>query len=331
MNPLPITDADVHAYVDGQLAPSRAPAIEEALARDPALAARVAELREQNAALRDAFDPWLAEPVPRTARRGRRGPALAAPAPDVALDRPRRRRRRGARGRRRRRLVRPRAAASQREGTPTTFARQAALAHALYASDVNRPVEIWAAEENRLVDWLSRRLGFPVRAPDLNSLGFALVGGRLVAGNENPTALFVYENARQAAAVAAGAQADARPAARPRSATRWRTASACTTGSTRTAATRCRATSTARSSSRSAASCTASSRRWKRHAEVDGCRTRMAGSIAPRLGAGRPSARRTERFAGLKSARTVSHSRRFASARDRRAAHGYNLPSDGTA
>jgi len=82
----------------------------------------------------------------------------------------------------------------QREGTPTSFTRQAALVHALYASDANRPVEIWAAEEQRLVRWLSRRLGFQVRAPDLNSLGFALVGGRLVAGNENPTALFVYEN-----------------------------------------------------------------------------------------------------------------------------------------
>ena len=66
--------------------------------------------------------------------------------------------------------------------------------HALYAGDANRPVEIWAAEEKRLVNWLSKRLGFPVHAPDLNSLGFALVGGRLVAGNENPTALFVYEN-----------------------------------------------------------------------------------------------------------------------------------------
>src|SRR3954453_4874777 len=63
-NPLPITDADVNAYVDGQLAPSRAPAMEEALARDPALAARVAELRKQNAALRDAFDPWLSEAPP---------------------------------------------------------------------------------------------------------------------------------------------------------------------------------------------------------------------------------------------------------------------------
>jgi len=34
-----------------------------------------------------------------------------------------------------------------------------------------------------------------VHAPNLNSVGFALVGGRLVAGNERPGALFMYENA----------------------------------------------------------------------------------------------------------------------------------------
>jgi len=45
------------------------------------------------------------------------------------------------------------------------------------------------------VTWLTKRLGFQVRAPNLNDVGFALVGGRLVAGNEKPTALFMYENA----------------------------------------------------------------------------------------------------------------------------------------
>ena len=95
----------------------------------------------------------------------------------------------------------------ERDGTPTTFARQAALTHALYAADVNRPVEIWAPEEKRLVAWLTKRLGFPVHAPDLNSVGYALVGGRLVAGNEQPTALFMYENSDEAAADAAGPQA----------------------------------------------------------------------------------------------------------------------------
>lgn len=60
--------------------------------------------------------------------------------------------------------------------------------------DANRPVEAWAAEEKRLVTWLSRRLGFAVHAPDLNRVGYALVGGRLVAGNQKPTALFMYED-----------------------------------------------------------------------------------------------------------------------------------------
>jgi anti-sigma factor RsiW len=189
----PIADADVHAYVDGQLPRERAAAVEAALAGDPALATRVAEIRAQNAALRDALDPALAEPIPerllaaatppaRGASRARRwlGPALALAASllvGVGV---------GWLGR---------DALIENSGTPTTFARQAAFAHALYATDVNRPVEIWAAEEKRLVNWLTKRLGFQVHAPDLNGLGYALVGGRLVAGNEMPTALFMYENA----------------------------------------------------------------------------------------------------------------------------------------
>ena len=95
----------------------------------------------------------------------------------------------------------------QRAGTPTTFTRQAALTHALYAADVNRPVEVWAPEEKRLVTWLSKRLGFPVNAPDLNSTGFALVGGRLVAGPSESDGDVHVRKRRQAAPVAAGAQA----------------------------------------------------------------------------------------------------------------------------
>ena len=193
MSPAPIPDADFHAYVDGQLAPERAAEVEAALAADPGLAARVAEMRADNALLRDALDPILAEPIP--ARLLETAAARAAPAPDL-----------------RRRLAPALAVAAsivvgtgigwfgrdaviERAGTPTTFARQAAFAHALYAADANRPVEMWAPEEKRLVNWLTKRLGFAVHAPDLNSIGYALVGGRLVAGNEMPTALFMYENA----------------------------------------------------------------------------------------------------------------------------------------
>ena len=149
-NPLPVTDADVNAYVDGQLAPARTPAVEDAIARDPALAARVAELRAQNAALRDALDPWLDEALPDRlvaatagpASRARRVPAWLGLTAAAAAS-----------------LVVGvgigwfgRDASLQHDGTPTTFTRQAALVHALYAGDANRPVEIWAAEEKRLVN-----------------------------------------------------------------------------------------------------------------------------------------------------------------------------------
>jgi anti-sigma factor RsiW len=189
MSPVPVSDADLQAYADGCGPAERIAAIEAALRSDPELAQYVADVRRQNAALRDALDPMLAEAIP---------PRLL----DAAM-RPRSRWRR---------FVPPLAAAAllvlgctvgwiardlllEQAGMPTTFARQAALTHALYAADANRPVEVWASEEKRLVAWLSRRLGFGVHAPDLNSMGFALVGGRLVAGNEKPTALFMYENA----------------------------------------------------------------------------------------------------------------------------------------
>src|SRR5439155_527693 len=64
MNPLPLTDADLNAYVDGALAPARAAEVEQVLAKDAAITARVAEMRQQNSALREALDPWLADPIP---------------------------------------------------------------------------------------------------------------------------------------------------------------------------------------------------------------------------------------------------------------------------
>ncbi len=190
----PMTDADLHAYADGQLAPDRLAQVEAMVAGDPELAARVANIRAQNTALRDALDPLLVEPL------SDRLVAAAFPPASTAAGVVRR-------------WIAPAFAAAatlvlgfglgwlgrdaliERSGTPTTFARQAAFAHALYAADVRRPVEVWASEEKSLVNWLTKRLGFKVHAPDLNGLGYALVGGRLVAGNENPTAFFMYENA----------------------------------------------------------------------------------------------------------------------------------------
>jgi anti-sigma factor RsiW len=189
---LPPTDEDLNAYADGQLAADRAAAVGAALTRDPALLARVADIRAQNEALRAALAPMLAEAIPArlleatmappapAARPRWLGPAFAAAATlvvGVAL---------GWFGRE---------VTLERAGTPTTFARAAAVTHALYSADQRRPVEVWANEEKGLVTWLTRRLGVQAHAPDLNAVGYALVGGRLVAGNDRPTALLMYENA----------------------------------------------------------------------------------------------------------------------------------------
>src|SRR5262245_33968172 len=64
MNSQSVSDTDLSAYVDGQLPAARAAEVEQALARDAALASRVAELRQKNALLREAFDDWLDEPIP---------------------------------------------------------------------------------------------------------------------------------------------------------------------------------------------------------------------------------------------------------------------------
>ena len=144
MSAVAVTDAELNAYADRQLDRSRVAAVELALAHDWTAAAVVSDIRRQNALLRDALDPWLMEPV--TARlaaatscvqplRWRQhlvpllanvatlalGMALGWLARDLTLE---------------------------REGAPASFARQASLPHGLYASDANRPVEVWAAEEN---------------------------------------------------------------------------------------------------------------------------------------------------------------------------------------
>src|SRR5207244_833104 len=151
LNAAGLTEADLHAYADNQLAPERAAAMESVLARDPSLAERVAQIRAQNALLRDAFDPLLAEAIPpsllQAASQAAKGPptarrwcvpSLAAAASlvvGIALG------------------WFMRDAMIERGGAPTTFARQAAFAHALYAADARRPVEVWASEEKSLVNW----------------------------------------------------------------------------------------------------------------------------------------------------------------------------------
>jgi anti-sigma factor RsiW len=72
----------------------------------------------------------------------------------------------------------------------------AVVAHAVYSPEVRHPVEVAADQQAHLVQWLSKRLGVPLHAPDLQAQGFLLVGGRLLPGDEGARAQLMYQNAQ---------------------------------------------------------------------------------------------------------------------------------------
>jgi anti-sigma factor RsiW len=61
---------------------------------------------------------------------------------------------------------------------------------------VRHPVEVGAAEQEHLVNWLSKRLGAKLRAPLLTKEGYELVGGRLLPGDTGAVAQFMYQDAK---------------------------------------------------------------------------------------------------------------------------------------
>ncbi len=80
--------------------------------------------------------------------------------------------------------------------TAQHFAQQAAVAHAVYQPEVRHPVEVPAAQQEHLVQWLSKRLGRPLKLPVLADEGYELVGGRLLPGDAGARAQFMYQNAQ---------------------------------------------------------------------------------------------------------------------------------------
>jgi anti-sigma factor RsiW len=75
-----------------------------------------------------------------------------------------------------------------------SFVKHAAIAHAVYSPDIRHPVEITADQEEQLVTWISKGLGSKVNPPELGKLGYELIGGRLLPGEEGPVAQFMYRD-----------------------------------------------------------------------------------------------------------------------------------------
>ena len=185
--PEPVTEADLHAYADGQLNSIQRAHVEQWLAEHPDDAERVQAWRQIGLRLRAALDPIAREPIP---------PALVF----------------AARGHRARRPWQSAALAASfalvgigvgwiahawldhaREAPTAVLTQRAAVAHAVYVPEVRHPVEVGADQEAHLVAWLSKRVGEPLKAPSLQSAGYTLVGGRLLPSDDGAVALFMYQ------------------------------------------------------------------------------------------------------------------------------------------
>ena len=192
-----ITEDDLHALADGRLGPERRAEDEAWLQGQPEARAKADAWRAQNDALRAIAREALDEPVPSrlmaalNPQRRRWAAGVAAvlvagvtgaagwfghawyASGSVTAGLPG-----GAQG----------TVAAQR------FARDAMVAHAVYTPEVRHAVEV-KADQQHLMPWLSKRVGTPVKAPMLQAQGFELVGGRLLPGETNARAQFMYQNA----------------------------------------------------------------------------------------------------------------------------------------
>jgi anti-sigma factor RsiW len=183
------SEAELNAYVDGELGPEAQAALERHLAGDAEDARRIGDYRAIGEGLHALYDPVLSEPVPArlvaAVDRQRPRPLVWAMRMAAAL------------------LLMVAGAAGgwllrpllPGEYDQPNLVRHAIEAHRLYSVENRHAVEVAAADEAHLSAWLSQRLGKPIKPPPLAGAGFQLVGGRLLPADGKPAAQFMYENA----------------------------------------------------------------------------------------------------------------------------------------
>jgi anti-sigma factor RsiW len=200
MTPPPLTEEEIHALVDGQVAPDALASIQERLANDQVAQATVQQWQQQREALGQLQQDVLQAPIPPTLMKAaqrtfaahqvihrwwRWGGMAAAVVlvfgmgwtSNSVWHRDARAPSQLAKGR-----------------LAQDFARQASFAHGVYLPEVRHPVEVTAAEQDHLVQWLSKRVGKPLKVPNLAPQGFELVGGRLLPGEAGARAQFMFQN-----------------------------------------------------------------------------------------------------------------------------------------
>jgi anti-sigma factor RsiW len=188
----PVTEEELHAYVDGELPADRSEAVDAWLAAHPDQAAMVGAWRAQAESIRARYAGVAGEPVPdrlrleklrrlgRSRGRGWFATAMAASVAAFVLG--------GGAGW---------FARGVSASPPSAFemlTSDAMQAYKLYVVEVRHPVEVPGDERAHMTQWLSKRLGTALAVPDLQSVGLKLVGGRLLPGPTGAAAAFyMYE------------------------------------------------------------------------------------------------------------------------------------------
>ena len=191
----PITEEDLHAYVDGFLDTQRRLAVERYLTEHPEAAERLNAWQDVTQRLRDAV-AWKAnEPVP------------AALNVDQLVQ-----------ARLRRSWASPRwgswsmaasivlalaigagggwmAHGPRMPGGVAAVGIEAASAFRVFAADAKHVPELGPERRAELIDWASQQFGRKIVPPDLSRAGFTFEGGRPLATAYGPACMFFYGNA----------------------------------------------------------------------------------------------------------------------------------------
>lgn len=192
----PVGEDDLTAYVDGRSVDDQRATVERFLEGNPAIKGRILADRAARESLRQRLNPVADLPIPDRLRVGsilsrrrdkmRRRLRLAVASVGLLLGG-------GAIGWEARVFALQRPAAAQQAAIAVT-AGDAISAHRVFVVETVHPVEVGAAQRTHLIQWLSRRVGHPLAAPDLAGQGYVLMGGRLLPAGNEAAAQFMYES-----------------------------------------------------------------------------------------------------------------------------------------
>ncbi len=192
MTEKPITEDDLHAYIDGRLDDARSAEVSAYLEKHPDVASRFSAYASQRTALCETLDPVAENPIPTrlnlnhmiATRRQSRVSAWQRTAAGAMVF-----------------LFVGGSGGWYLHGMMTppsegvvALAREASDSFATYAADKIRPVELRSDNMVELVDWATERMGRKPVLPDLSTSGYRLMGGRVISTPHGAGLMLMYDN-----------------------------------------------------------------------------------------------------------------------------------------